>query len=212
MQSAREEIHNLERVRYVTENYEQLQGLKMVPVGILMLTISALTLLRVDLPGMSYKKETILFGVLLIIGGMLGIAVASLAAWVIGGRYERMYGKARQLPSSRRMVVLVVLGWIAFWIAPMTDVVLQTPVYPIYLVIGIAGIIFWWPEKRFRVHYLVAAVTFLIVGFLPLTGMLPGNYTEALWLLFLHFGVSVVVIGLLDHLLLVRTLKAVPED
>lgn len=213
MQSTKEEIRDLERVRYVTENYERLQGLKMMPVGVLMLALAVFALLRIDWPGMTSEEEGALFGVLLIFGGIFGCLAASLASWVISGRYEQRYGKARRSPISRWAGVLIVLGAVSFYVAHTIDIVLMTPMYLPYLVVGVAGIVFWWPERRFRIHYLFVAVTFLLVGFLPLAGVLPGNYFgEALGLLFLHLGISVIVIGLLDHLLLIHTLKTVPED
>ncbi len=212
MQSVREEVRDLERVRYVTQNYERLQGLKVLPVGVLMLLISALTLLQVDLPGMTPEEEGTLFGVLLLFGGLFGILVAMLIGWVIGDFYERRYGKAQRLPLSRRTMWLVASGVVAFWVAHMTDVVLQAPVYLPYLVLGVADVLFWWPERRFRAHYLVAAAAFVVVGFLPLTGVLSENYAEALRLLFLLLGVSTIAIGICDHLILRRTLLPVPED
>lgn len=212
MQSAREKIRDLERIRYVTQNYERLQGLKVLPVGVFMLMISALTLFRLDLPGMTPEEEGTLFGVLLFFGGLFGLLVAVLIGWVIGGRYERRYGKARRLRLSRRALVLIFVGTVAFYVADTVDAALPIPFYPSYLILGAAGVVFWWPERRFRSHYLAAAAVFVIVGLLPLLGVLPENYAEVPGLIFLLLGLSTIAVGLLDHLLLVRTMKQLPEE
>jgi membrane associated rhomboid family serine protease len=205
-------VRDLERVRYVTENYERLQGLKVVPGGVVLLLFAGLTFLRFDLPGMTAREEGALFGVLFLLGGISGILVATVVGWVIGQRYERRYGKVRRSPPGRRTVFLLALGTVAFWMAYILDTALRPPVYLPWLVIGAAGLVFWWPERRFRAHYLVAAAAFVVVGLLPLVGVLPRGFASEPGLLLALGGVCAVAVGVLDHLLLVGTMRRLPEE
>lgn len=205
-------MRDLERVRYVTANYERLQGLKVVPSGVVLLLLSALTLLRFDLPGMAPEEEGALFGVLFFLGGIFGILVATVLGWIVGGWYERRYGKVRRSPPGRRAVALLVVGTVAFWAAYTLDATLRPPVYLPCLVIGATGTVFWWPERRFRAHYLLAATAFVVVGLLPLFGVLPRGFASEPDLLLALAGLSAVAVGVLDHLLLTKTMKALPEE
>lgn len=212
MQSAREEIRDLERVRYVTANYERLQGLRVVPLGIVFLVLSALTLLRLDVPGIAFEEERVFLNVLLFFGGVLGLLAALSFGYVIGGRYEQLYGKTRRPPLRGRTVVLFLLAYVSFEVAHIADIALRTPVYLPYLLLGVVGTVFWWRERRFRVHYLICAVSFLIVGLLPSLGVLPRGYFEQPGLLFSMLGLFSIVIGLADHRLLTKTMKSLPEE
>lgn len=212
MRSAREEVQDLERVRYVTANYERLQGLKVAPLGLMLLALAPLTLLRFDALGIAPERQEAFLAVLLFFGGMVGIMVATGVGLVVGHRYERLYGKARRRPLRRRTIVLVVVGIVAFEIGYLAYVTLQPPVYPLYLLLGLAGIVFWWPERRFRAHYLLVAAAFVVAGLLSALGVLPGSYVAQFGLLLALAGFSCLLVSVLDHRLLVKTMKPLPED
>lgn len=76
-------------------------------------------------------------------------------------------------------------------------------------------LVVFWPDRRFRIHYLVMMPFFVAASFLPLwgvwsTGWSPEPGSGEVFPLFL--GLYWVVGGIFDHLLLVRTMKSVPEE
>jgi preprotein translocase subunit SecE len=69
--------------------------------------------------------------------------------------------------------------------------------------------LFDWPNRRFTIHRIIAVLLFLGLSLLPLLGITEWNiYT----LFLITIGLMLFIIGILDHLLLVHTLKPVPEE
>ena len=66
--------------------------------------------------------------------------------------------------------------------------------------------------RRFAAHYLVMGEVIAGCGLLPLFGVLSADPREVTYLLPLLAGMYLIVGGVLDHLLLVRTMKSWPEE
>lgn len=207
---------DLERVRFVTENYKNLQGLKMLPTGLMLLVLAAF-----------YWLHSLWFA-------FLGVALMLGALWVqpvIGRYYERKFGHVEPRPPMIQrttamvlitiFVVFVVLamlnntgyvdvsGYINTYIVfpakqqlPVNILLLATAV--MYLISCILG----WQKLRFRLHYLVLSVLGVGASFLPLFGVL----TEPIEVFFGFCGLIITVGGVFDHLLLVRTMRPLPEE
>ena len=61
-------------------------------------------------------------------------------------------------------------------------------------------------------HYIAMGVLIASLSFLPLLGFLRMDPTQGLNLFPAVVGTSLIVISICDHLLLVRTMKHLPEE
>ena len=205
-------LQDPDRVRYVAANYERLQGLFRVLVGVLVLLAWAVVISPLgDVLASPRAADFITAGSFLLI-------VAGAAAFLlIKTWYQRRYGRVRTISqySGRRyllryaagIITLVVIVAIDAYIGGLGDGPLN---YLFFLMVGVGAVVDWWPERRFRWYYLVFGVLLLLTGLLLMFGLLPDRATPGLFLGFLVL--YLIVGGLLDHLLLVRTLKSVPEE
>ena len=205
----------MERIRYVAANYEHLQGLRKVPLGIfLLLTVSAAWLVvswtstNVRIPEMYVLTSLAL---------MFLLFIASIASpHFVSTNYERRYGTVqhyRSIPRRRKLLhATMVLAILVGGSLPM-------------LVMGIAMLAAYWPDRRFQKHYVVVGTLAVCVALAhiastfvwfatgdwiwitggPMSG-LPRMFAATVVACYLILG------GVLDHLLLVRTMKTVPEE
>lgn len=216
MRSTREDVRDLERVRYVTENYEDLQGLARVPVGLLVLAVWGFFLISNFEISSKFVADVVITLSLLIGGVMI------LLFFRIKGYYRRRYGRVRVIPNvfkKRRvysgviaLVVSLLASYLALWMGVMENL---DPFPFILLGLGIMEVIDRWPERRFRPHHFVVGVLMALSGLiLWLLVLSDRQYPDALVLHLLTalFVLSLVVGGILDHLLLVRTMKSLPEE
>lgn len=192
---------NLNRVQYVTQNYNQLQGLKFVPLGIYFI------LLGLDNAGyFPWLEQTIigrtwtLWG-LLLVGGLY---------WLISQYYSNRFGKVRrawedQQREEREGRIFIVL----FLAAVIGDLLLRLPVGLAIIVFG--GYLMYLARvrtQRYRWYYIVAGLLFIGIGFLPLFFNLSSeNVFVASDVFFVAGGAAIVLTSILDHILLVRTFQ-----
>jgi peptidoglycan/LPS O-acetylase OafA/YrhL len=97
----------------------------------------------------------------------------------------------------------------------VTNWVIHPPVDLALLAFGVGILVGLWPERRFRVQYMVLAVLFVGASFLPLLGFWstdPMQDPTSSDVLALCFGLYLLAGGVFDHLLLVRTMKSLPEE
>ncbi|CAN5911525.1 hypothetical protein BH23ACT11_BH23ACT11_17120 [soil metagenome] len=216
MQSAREEIRDLERVRYVTENYENLQGLTRVPIGLALLMVWAF-FLTTGFEISSQPVANIFITVGLLTGGLLILLFFRIRKY-----YTRRYGQVRVIPRVFRrrraaggavaLTILVAGYFLTLWMGPLEQL---EPLLLVLLGLGVMEMIDRWPERRLRPHYLVVGALVALSGlamlFLVLSGM---QYPDllVLHLMTAFIGLILVIGGILDHLLLVRTMKSLPGD
>lgn len=216
MQSAREEIRDLERVRYVTENYENLQGLTRVPIGLALLIVWAFFLIS-GFEISSQPVADIFITLSLLAGGVLILLFFRIRKY-----YTRRYGRVRVFPrlfSRRRAVGGVVALTILFagvFFMLWLGVSVELGSLPLILFgLGLMEMIDRWPERWLRPHYFVAGALAALAGlgllFLVLSSI---RYPDVLILHLISVFISIVLVigGVLDHILLVRTMKRLPED
>jgi hypothetical protein len=185
------DMNNLNRVRYVTQNYTNLQGLRWVIWGIMALAVAA--------EDGGWLSTAVLL--------LIVIPLFLLLFWLGGVYYQHEYGQVNQTGGEPntfwQFALLVATAVTSFFV----DRVFQLPVYIAPLVFAAGLAVMAWRERPFRWHYLVVAV--LVAGtdlFVPVTAVQPGVF---LWAL---SGVSIIIIGLCDHLLLRRTFPAIAEE
>lgn len=216
MQSVREEVWELERVRYVTENYPRLQGLRKVTLGLLMLLLVGMFVFFLVRPPESdavlstLSIQTFLAVIAAVFAGAFG-----LYFW-IKDYYDARYGSVISFESvpTRRKVLYVA----------MVLAVLNSSVGFI-LFMGIAMYVAYWRDRHFQMHYVALALTSIAWSLLFVMGMAASfaggsEFMDiALWVYEWGRLFTLTIVGLyfvgggvLDHLLLVRTMKFVPEE
>ena len=217
--SAEGTVRNLERVRYVTENYEVLKGLKRVPVGLMNIALGVLlwVLQVVDIPRApedTYGRWAValVFNSLFYLLILLLIA-ALVLSFVFNDYYERRFGKVERRRFDRRRILIgatVVAGCL---VAYGVDLAVRPPLRLGWLALGVVMIAHAWPKRRFRAHYIVMSALLVAASFLPLLGIPLGDTLQGYSAFIVAFsGLQFVVGGIFDHLLLVRTMKSLPEE
>ena len=209
-------MRSLERIRYVTGNYERLQGLRAAVMGVMLVLLGGgLSIgLLAGFPGSQVFQA--LFRVT---GVILVILMILLPVWV-GAYYERRFGQARSrwkgLSRYEVMGMLLVLAFVYGLLAANqfygegAEQFLSSVAPGVYF--GGLLVYEWWPKRSRLTAYwpVLAAVVAGSSPLLSLVGQISG------WQLLLPMiailGVASIIGGLLDHLLLVRTMKSLPED
>ena len=185
-----------DRIRYVTGNFYQLQGLRLVPLGLFLLAGAAATAGWLDwLPGMQSSTHRSQWR-----GGAL---FATLIACALTSLYYRnRYGAVSQFTRRGRDALIGVA--IVVWLVLMrVDGWLPWPILLNALFVALCLVITVWADGRVRRHYLVGAMLWLAMGFLPALGVRGQALLVALYA---AGGLTLVVCGLGDHLLITRTL------
>ncbi len=207
---------DLERVRFVTKNYEQLQGLKMLPFSPMYLALAV-----------SLWSQSLWVS-------FLAVLLMLSTLWVqpvISRYYARKFGRVEPRPrmSQRALTISLTAILMVFVVLVALDnteyvdasgyldaflqfvFIQQLPVnVPLLAGVALYLIVFglYRRELRFRMHYLVLWVLAVGASFLPLLGVL----TDPMVLFFGFSGLIMTVGGVFDHLLLVRTMKPLPEE
>lgn len=195
---------NPQRVRYVAKNYRELQGLKSVVAGLFLLFVVALY----DgwLPGSAWVLNSFL--VLLLPFCMFG--VVAILFRNIQRYYERTFGHVEPNPDhTRRERQKGMLIYFSLILSYFLDRAWQP-------LISIGGLVFAgfllvmaWPNRTYQVHYIVTAVLLTGLSLLPLVGI---SLDSTRTVISVAAGLMLIVIGCIDHVLLVRTLKPVPGE
>jgi hypothetical protein len=192
-------MQELRRVRYVTENYINLQGLRWVAWGLLCLAVAA-------------EDAGLLPTILLFLVGIpIGLA---LFAWS-GYYYSNTYGRVQEPGNAQsellRMGVFIATALTSFLI----DRTFHPPIYIAPLVLAAGLLLMHWQIGRpYRWHYLVLAVLVAVADIaLYWVDPAPGSpLLRAGAVLWTFIGLTFIVSGFFDHLLLVQAFKPVAED
>ena len=189
--------HRLNHIRLLSARFHELQGLRVAFTGVCILLVVGAYAVAAPHPTND------------------GAIVAVLAAFVpvmagmprLNRYYATTYGRQVWKPSRTSWLILgvyTIVGW------SLNAAIPAIPAGgPTIWIVGLASL--WvairdWP---WRAYYLAATVA-VVTGFLasaPIGGLLPPNMT--LSVMFILLGSSMIPIGLLDHLLLVKLIKEV---
>ena len=213
-------MENVQRVRYVSENYEGPQGLRRVPYHLAILVVVLLGA-WLGMDGESSDLRLAQNGLFFVVTFAVFLLVPGFYSR-IGRFYERRYGRVR----SRQRAGLPV-GWVLFfaggiivalavWREVFSGFGGGPALYGIGLSVGVVVVTAvwfsrWWDggRSRYAAHWLVLAVLVAPATLASVAGF--GTASPAWPFLAIYLGGDTVG-GVLDHLLLVRTLKAVPEE
>jgi len=191
-------MDHLQRLRYVTERYEQLQGLRLVPLGIPFLLSSAwrsghLT----SVPWTSGIGPRIWFVFLVAAAVALSLATKTY--------YERRFGdvqSALTIKTPLAAFVFTALFILSVSLPRDVQATVSIPAVIIALGLGYLGMV----GGLLRHHYLMIALCVVVFAALGPFGV-PLHTRAVLWDELI--GIGFVVIGVGDHLLLRRTLVPV---
>lgn len=204
-------MRDLQRIRYVTKNFERLKGLRYVPFVLALVLWGFVTWLWFEEPSGFFDVQLLRNGVFLLV-----FLVPWLFVRPIERYYEHHFGLVRQRrwkPSGRGTLLLAAALVVAIVVGlPALRDDLGQPVLGIVSGLFAATLILynWWPlRSKFTIHWPILAALAIVVCSLPLADIFIG---EMFSLLMAPLGVVFLVGFVLDHLLLVRTLKVVPED
>jgi hypothetical protein len=191
-------MDHLQRLRYVTERYDQLQGLRLVPVGIPFLLSAAWRDGRLTwVPWTGGAGVRIWFAVLVTCSVALSLRARTY--------YERRFGDVRSAATIKTPLAAFVFTGLFILSAslhPEGHTGVSVPALILALGLGYVGM----AGGLMRPHYLVIATCVAGVALLGLLGV-PHHTRDVLWDQLI--GMGFVVIGVGDHLLLRRTLVPV---
>ena len=191
----------LERIRSVTANYFFWQGLRWVPLG---LVIMAFGLRHTPWWPLAGPWEDLFLLAL--------VALVMAACPLIGRYYWRTFGQVRDDAEAHRHCEAT--KWFLVYPLMISSLVVDMVFKPALLVTGpvwAAGILAYWRSTgRGRPHYLVASLCMLALSAVQWSGLVePGRRMFSVFGLTL--GAVYIVCGLLDHRELCRVLRPVKE-
>ncbi len=202
-------MQDLKQIRFVSANFIFLQGLRMVPLGLMLLFVTLWENFFVY--GKGGERSVDWFVV------FTGLIVFLGLFFLIDRYYSRTFGKVRPAPESRRLVIIFsIVGLVLAAGAAYLDMYRNLPFSAIGLVLAVGLIADFirvnWPVKgRFLLYYPFSAVIIAFISMLPLLGV------ENWWKLFglrnqlfaimVLIGIFVIFGGICGHIFLVRTLS-----
>ena len=187
-------MDHLQRLRYVTERYEQLQGLRLVPLGIPFLVSSVWRSGQLAwIPWTSGAGARIWFVTLVAAAVVLSIATKTY--------YGRRFGDVQSAVTMKApMAGFVFIGLFIVSASRQPDVqTVSIPAVILALGLGYVGT----AGGLLRSHYLAVAACVAIFAVLGMLGI-PFHTRDVLWDQL--SGMAFIVIGVGDHLLLRRML------
>jgi hypothetical protein len=198
-------MKNLSEIRFVATNFSNLQGLRAVPLSLLLVIICLWA------NGLHGPARDFLVPI-------LGLA-SSLILFVATDRYYlHSFGRVQRTPESRRLewltsIVGGILALGAFWveISFVLPFSLLGIVFAVCLLVDYIRIT-WLVKGRFLIYYPIGAILLAMVSILPLLGVshwwqVFGLRSQLLGMS-IAFGVFMTIAGIWGHIFLVTTLPS----
>ena len=200
-------MNDLDRIRTITLKFSTLQGLKMVPLGLLLTVVSLWAN-----SGTGPRRDFLFPG---------ACVVAAFFLYLLISRYyASVYGTVKPTAAMRRSeVIRGLVGGIVALAAFLADVTYKLPVSFIGLVLGSASLAenLWLSRQtRVRVEPVIIGVTVLIIvlSLLPLAGVnwwQPIGIRARLVGICVITGILFVALGIWEHARLVKLLPLPKE-
>ena len=212
------QITGARRAQQIAAHFLDLQGLRQVPFGIVLLSLFAVEMiLPLSREGIKATPLSTLLWMLAFV--VTAFAVAFLASTRISAWYRWQFGTVEQTRHQRLAGRLIAgVGTLAFTVPLFT---IEAPLWTVYrqaLPVNFAlftmclGIVcFWWYLGRSLNHYLVLAGLGLVLGVASAMGLPPATWPWHLREATLYLAVAAIVGGVLDHRALVSVLS-LPEN
>ena len=190
-------VTDLQQVRAVTANYFFWQGLRWVPVGVVLVFIAAGLANEIMLP--PAVKNWAVWPLLLF--------ALWLSTSVLGGYYHRTFGEVQADPDqhTRRTSVKWFVVYPAMLASMVIDMKLPLPVLLSGIVWGLSIELYRRSTGGGRPHYTLACAALNVLALLPLMNVTPTG-KDGVNVLIAVVGVVYIIGGVLDHRALVRIL------
>jgi hypothetical protein len=191
-------MEDLRRIRFATRHFKDLQGLRLIPIGLAMgLNVWLQRPGRWDIG---------------IAGGLL--LLAFLVAWALGPYYRRRLGHVTARPSSDAQKLAAVGMVVLFYFLQWLEVERGLPVSIFGMFWACWAAALFLTHPRLRWYWGVAAGALAVSSILPALGI---STTQELWgqhsrIGHTLFGVAVTVCGIMDHRLLLALFPAQPAE
>jgi hypothetical protein len=193
-------MQDLKRVQYVTAYYSALQGLKLVPFGLLFLLFAAQA---GGWNGLGRQGDcTLTLPLLLVVIALY---------FVIGRYYDRTFGRVQYMRKGAGD--LAVIAFVAVFVGAIVAEIIWKPSVSLIGLVMAMGFIGGGVSSR-RWYYIVLGSLTAGVSLLPiwLSGPFAGRYVGSFSFTFnFTLGLTYLVGGLVDHYLLLRAFKAAPS-
>jgi hypothetical protein len=197
-------MQNLSQMRFVTENFRILQGLRMIPFGLWFLTMAVGDLANID----ALRQGRLDYPLVLIIA--MGILY-----WLVGLYYTRTYGQVVPLPKNTRQKLLASWPILLFIAGIVLDFLIKLPISFLAITLSFFFFVpFIKGASAFRWHYAFTGLAMLVISLLPLflNESLKGEFFAPSGAYFLlGMGITLIVTGIIDHLWLLRFMKTAQE-
>ena len=197
----------ISKIRFITGNYSRLQGLREVPVGMLVVFASVWS--------MYFNRGSTTD----LTAPILALLAAALFYWLTDRYYNRVFGRVKQTSPERKREVIAsiifsILALLAFWL----DTAIQIPFCALGIVFATALFENFWratePVRSQSVAFfpenLVAAILILVVSILPIFGFAwwraLGQSSQVVSV-FMVIGMVIILAGIWGH---IRILRALP--
>ncbi len=200
-------MYDLRRIRYVTEHYEDLKGLTLVPLALWLLGSAAQDVGWLSTPG--WLSNTLILA-------WVSVLVVLALMYLIGRLYERAYGSVA--PDEVRRVEFDERAFMAYWLA-VSLTFLAVDLLPSLSQMGMAVCItllwVWWIRRRDK-HVLTLAIVVAVMTLAPLLEGLLGpvypSVTARDIAIKLVTATGILLVATRDHLMLVRTLGPIRHE
>lgn len=196
------------QIQFLAANYARLQGLRVVPVGMLVIFVSVWALYN-------HGPTADLSAPILV------AMAAALLYWLTDHYYNRVFGHVRQTPGQRKWeivssVVFGILGLLAFGL----DTTEILPISTLGLVFAASFFEYYWRANRseWRTFFslfpenIIATMLIVVVSILPLFGIplwsALGIKSQVVGV-FMAVGIVIILTGIWGHLRMVRALSVV---
>lgn len=192
------------QIKFLAANYSKLQGLRVVPIGLLCLFVAIWDNTRQGQ----------------LDGPLTALLVTILLYWLIDRYYNRVFGQVKQTSSQRRRetITSIVFGILAI-LAFALDTAEIIPVCALGIIFAAALLMDWWAARSVRSEALttfpenfVTSILILIVSILPLFGI---TWWEGLGInsqvtgVFMIVGTVIILTGIWGHIRIMRELSTV---
>lgn len=195
----------------IAGRFRDLQGLRQVAGGVGLLCLAAWELAA------PLSRDAIRAANMAWLLGSLAVVIACFAAalvgfWRITIWYEAHYGRVEQTTRQRRIGrVIGGTGALAFLLPFEIDIVAanggSVPVNLMLFMLSLWIVAYWLYIGRPFWHYPVIAGIGLVLGFLSIAGVPPNTFAWHLREATLYIALASIVGGLIDHMILTRSMS-----
>jgi hypothetical protein len=196
-------MEEITKIRFIATNFSNLQGLRMVPLGMLLVFVCLVANAQ---HGSSPDWISIL----------LSLAVTLALIFVIDRYYLHKFGRVRRTAESVRLETIfsIVFGILALFAIGL-EMFVKFPFSSLGLLVAVGLLadyirINWLVKGHFLFYYPLGAFVMAVLSVLPLFGVswwrsvaIHNQYIGITMI----FGVIVIIAGVWGHIFLVRTLS-----